>query len=210
MSRMRIAAGVLLLLNVLIFGWTRLSSSRPTAVVSEPQLGALKLVAAQALSPTHCMSLGPFLDPTTLGAPAAALATHGLPARSRMAQHNVSGGWWVYIAGLPSKAQRRRAMENLKRAGVKEVAEITLSEGNQRISAGIFSDHDHALAVATMVRRAQLEPVVEERVTSASDWWLDADIKRESTPPALASLAAPTRATASVGWAECPPSAGGG
>ncbi len=209
MPFMRIAVGALVLLNVLIFGWLRMSDSKPTLAVSAPQLTALKLVPAQALSLNRCMSLGPFTDPTTLNAPAAALASRGFVTRSRRAEHSVSGGWWVYVGGLSAAQQRQQAIARLRRANVKEVAEISFGAGDERISAGIFSDHERALRIAELVKSALLIPTVEERLSTASDWWLDADIKRESALPAVATLVAATPATAALGWSDCPPAAGG-
>ena len=210
MRRMRIAVGALLLFNLLFFGWAKLSDSKPSPTVSAPQLAALKLIPAHGLLPTRCMSLGPFTDNASLAASTAALSAAGLVARSRKAEHSVSGGWWVYIRGQESRAQRRLAMTRLRRAGVTEIAEITLAPGDERISAGIFSDHEHAMFTAAKVITARLIPTVEERTSSASDWWLDSDIKREMALPAVNTLTTEAAAAPGLAWSECPPSPASG
>jgi hypothetical protein len=210
MPRMRIAVAALLLLNVLLYGWAKLSDSRPAATISEPQLATLKLIPAKVLSPTRCMSLGPFGSNSELTTPAAALAGNGLKARNRQAEHAVSGGWWVYVNGLGSRFDRRRALARLRRAGVSEVAEISFAPGDERISAGIYSDHERAMFIAAKVITAQLKPTVEERTSSVSDWWLDTDIQREATLPVVSTLIAGTKVAQGLAWSECPPPSAGG
>jgi hypothetical protein len=202
MRHMRIAIAALVLFNLLFFGWAKLSESKPSPTVSAPQLATLKLIPAQGLLPTRCMSLGPFTDNALLTAPTAALSAAGLVPRARRAEHSVSGGWWVYVGGQISRSQRRLAMARLRRAGVTEIAEITLAPGDERISAGIYSDHERAMFTAAKVITARLTPTVEERTSSASDWWLDADIKREASLPPVNTL---TTTVPGVAWSECPP-----
>jgi hypothetical protein len=204
---MRIAVGALLLFNLLFFGWAKLSDSKLSPTVSAPQLAALQLIPAHGLLPTRCMSLGPFTSNALLTAPTAALSAAGLFSRARRAEHSVSSGWWVYVGGQNSGAQRRLAMTRLRRAGVTEIAEITLAPGDERISAGIFSDHERAMFTAAKVITARLTPTVEERTSSTSDWWLDADIKREVAPPAVSTL---KTTVAGLAWSECPPSPASG
>jgi hypothetical protein len=207
MRHMRIAVAVLLLFNLLFFGWAKLSDSRPSPTVSAPQLATLKLIPAHGLLPTRCMSLGPFADAAALTAPAAVLTTGGLATRSRKAERTVNSGWWVYIGGQNSRAQRRLAMARLRRSGVTEIAEITFAPGDERISAGIYSDHERAMFTAAKVITARLTPTVEARTSSATDWWLDADIKREVALPAVSTL---TTTVPGVAWSECPPSPASG
>ena len=207
MRHMRIAVGALVLLNLLIFGWAKMTELKQSPTVSAPQRSTLQLIPARALLPTRCMSLGPFADAASLNAPAAALSTGGLTARRRKAEHSVSSGWWVYIGGQNSRAQRRLAIARLRRSGVTEVAEITFAPGDERISAGIFSDHERAMFTAAKVITARLTPTVEERTSSASDWWLDADLKREAALPPVNTL---TTAVPGLAWTECPPSPASG
>ncbi len=203
MHPMRIAVAALALFNVLFFGWAKLSDSKPSPTVSSSQLAALKLIAARGLSPIRCMSLGPFADSALLSAPNVALSAAGLVSRVRRVERSVSGGWWVYIGSQNSRSQRQQAMARLRRAGIVEVAEITFAPGDERISAGIFGDHEHAMLTAAKITTARLTPTIEERTSLATDWWLDVDVKRELAPPAVKTL---TTGVSGLAWTECPPS----
>jgi hypothetical protein len=56
---------------------------------------------------------------------------------------------------------------------------------------------------AAKVITARLTPTVQERTSSTSDWWLDADLKREVALPPVNTLTTPVPG---LGWTECPPS----
>ena len=209
MGGVRIIAVVLLLSNLMFFGWSLLPSAQPTGVTSE-QSSDLQLKPAIALAPTRCLSLGPFSDAAALSAPVTALTARGVEARSRMSESITNNGWWVYVSGLKPASQLRAAMTKLRKAGIKDVAEIDFGAGDERLSVGIFSDHDRALSAAGVARTVRLSPTIEERQRATNEWWLDADIKREVSPPQAALLFSTTSTQLAPSWSECPPKAAGG
>jgi hypothetical protein len=209
MRGMRIFVVSLLLVNIAFFAWTRRPTTEATAT-TRVESAAPALSAPQQLSPLRCQTMGPFPNAEDLAVPAAALKVRGLSSRTRRTEKGVNNGWWVYVAGLTSPAQLRAAENRLRKAGIKDVAEISFSNGDDRISVGIFSEHDRALNAADIARASNLTPTIEERLKSSSEWWLDIDLKRELAPPTVAALLGASSTQRTAAWTDCSSFAAGG
>lgn len=180
---MRVFFLLLVLVNLLFFGWSNWID-RPTPRARAAAVPALKLAAASSPaepSAMRCRSLGPYDDESAAGAAAKVLTQRGLTARSRRADITSIEGYLVYIFAS-DEAQQRRALRQLERAGLRDAAAINDEAHGRRVSAGLFSEHKRAEERAEAVRRAGLEPAIEERQKSVSQWWLDVSLAATAPP----------------------------
>lgn len=207
---MRIVALILLLANIAFFGWSHLQGARTQVVSPQPQIPSLQLATARQAPTTQCHSIGPFADDKQVQSVAVALTARGIGSLARTAERQVPNGQWVYIEGFSSATDRQHALQKLKQAGLKDVAEMSDPQYSGRISAGIFFDPKGAQNRAARVRAAGFQPVIEERQRTVSERWLDVELNVgiEPLPPAELGIAGPAAAT--ITWSNCAPRNGSG
>jgi hypothetical protein len=202
---MRVVFLLLLLANLLFFGWANwIDSAAPRArPASVPALQLAPRAAARvAAAPTHCRSLGPYADETAATGAGAVLAQRGTAVRTRRVDGTLADGYWVYVAAA-GPAQQQRAMKLLARAGVRDAAVVADDPRGGRVSAGIFSGQKGAEERAAAVRRAGLEPVLEARQMPASVWWVDLTLAVADAGP-RADEAALGGGNATLQLTDCP------
>lgn len=207
---MRIVVLILLLANICFFGWSRLQGARATVASPQPQIPSLQLATARQAPTTQCHSIGPFSEEKQMQSVAAALTARGIGSLARTVERQLPNGQWVYIEGFNSATDRQHALQKLKHAGLKDVAEMSDPQYSGRISAGIFFDPKGAQSRAARVRDAGFQPVIEERLRTVSERWLDVELNVgiEPMPPAELGVVGPTAAT--ITWSDCTPRAGSG
>ena len=206
---MRIAVLVLLLANLGFFSWSYLQGSQPAEVPPPPAVASLQLAASRAAPATRCQSLGPFTDSTRMLSVSAALTARGIGSLVRQVERPVTDGNWVYIDDLKGAADRQRVLQSLKRAGLRDVAEMTEPQYAGRISAGIFMDPRGADERAASVRAAGFTPKIEVRQHVVPERWLNVEWPIGAAPIAPAELGVAEGGDVHLSWAECPSLSGG-
>ncbi|MFO1400672.1 MAG: hypothetical protein U1F30_05575 [Steroidobacteraceae bacterium] len=209
---MRVMFLLLLLANLMFFGWANWVDRPAARVRAANPVPALQLApgaasggaapAAAASAPARCRSLGPWSDEAAANAAGAVLGGRGLQPAVRRVDSSVADGYWVYIAAADA-AEQRRVLRQLGRAGVRDAAVVGEEAGGGRVSTGVFTDQKGAEERAAAVRRAGLEPVLEERHKSVSAWWLDVPLAAGVAEP-RADDAALAAAGAALQWSDCP------
>ena len=207
---MRIVVLVLLLANLGFFGWSYLQGAQAEEAPAPAAVAPLQLAAARSAPATRCQSLGPFTDSTQMLSVSAALTARGIGSLVRQVERKVTDGNWVYIDGLKSVAERQRALQKLKRAGLRDVAEMSDAQFSDRISAGIFMDPRGAEERAANVRAAGFEPKIEERQHAVPERWLNVEWNVGAAPIVPAELGLAVAADSPVSWADCPAISGTG
>lgn len=205
MPVVRIVTFILLLANVCFFGWSYWQGAQAEeASAASAPVAPLQLATVRSAAATRCQSLGPFTDSTQMLSVSAALTARGLGSLVRQVERKVPDGTWVYVDGLKSVAERQRAIQKLKRAGVRDVAELSDPAYSERVSAGIFLDPKGAQERAVQVRLAGFEPKLEERQRTVAERWLNVEWNVGVTPAAPTELGAPESAQPAIGWVDCP------
>ena len=207
---MRIVVLILLLANIGFFGWSHLQGARAQVVAPQPQIPSLQLATARQAPTTQCHSIGPFAEDTQVQSVAAALTARGIGSLARTLERQVPNGQWVYIEGFNSATDRQRALQKLKHAGLKDVAEMSEPQYSGRISAGIFFDPKGAQSRAVRVRDAGFQPVIEDRLRTVSERWLDVELNVGIEPMSPAELGVAGSTAATITWSDCAPQASGG
>lgn len=208
---MRIVTFILLLANLCFFGWSYWQGAQANAGTAAPAVAPLQLATVRNAAATRCQSLGPFTDSSQMLSVSAALTTRGLGSLVRQVERKVPDGTWVYVDGYQSAVERQRGVQKLKRAGLRDVAEMPDSEHADRISVGIFMDPKGAEERATQLRKAGFEPKTEERERTIAERWLNVEwnIGASPAPPTELGLPAGDAAQPAIGWTDCPATGSG-
>ncbi|MCC7464212.1 MAG: hypothetical protein IT480_17345 [Gammaproteobacteria bacterium] len=202
---MRVMLLLLVLANLMFFGWANWVDRPPARPRAMTPVPALQL-AAQAGQPDaarqRCRRLGSWADEATARAAGAVLAGRGFKVAVESVEDRISDGFWVYIAAADAELQRR-VLRQLARANVRDAAIVEDAAAGTRVSAGLFTERQGAEERAAAVRRAGLEPVLEERYRSRSSWWLDVQLGAQAAEP-RADGAELAGAGAALQWSDCP------
>lgn len=201
---MRIAVYILLACNVTFAAWATWVDLPAPVVASTAKVAPLQLASATPTIKTHCMTFGPFADAAQSAAAASALEVRGIGSLSRQTARKVVDGTLVYVGGLKTMMARQRALQQLREAGITDVADVSGSVYPDRISAGLFSDRGGANMRARKVTEAGLTPTLEEHRRTVQDQWLNVDVNAEAAPPAARELGLDADSAAAVSWSECP------
>ena len=201
---MRIAVYILLACNVTFAAWALWVDVPAPAIASTVKVAPLQLASATQTNRTHCMTLGPFADPAQSAAAASALEVRGVGSLTRQTERKVVDGTLVYVGGLKTMMARQRALQQLREAGITDVADVSGSVYPDRISAGLFGDRGGANVRARKVIAAGLTPTLEEHRRTVQDQWLNVDVNAEAAPPAAGELGLDADSSAAVSWSECP------
>jgi cell division septation protein DedD len=215
---------LLLLANVLFFGWSRwVAPSQARAIASaesDQPLRSIRLTTEPAGSPTDaaaaasletqaaqladCVSAGPFLEPARAAAAAARLRDQGFALSLRGSRDEVWVGQWVRLDRLPGADAATAALAGLRAAGLTDAYLLTEEPPGTVISLGVFSDAERARAVAGLARDAGYEATVGDRYRTADVVWLDIDRRSNAGLPALEGLQASAGAPARLELRPCP------
>ena len=216
---------LLLLANVLFFGWSRwVAPSQAGALSStgaQPRLRSIRLVTEQpasgtepapadrpaltdALAMSDCMSAGPFLDAGRAQAAAARLRDQGFTLDLRESRDEVWVGQWVRLDQLPNADSAAAALAGLRAAGLTDAYLLTEETPGTVISLGVFADTRRAQDITGLARDAGYEATVGDRYRTADVTWLDIDRRSNAGLPALEPLQASAGAAARLELRPCP------
>ncbi len=188
-----------LLANVFFFAWSRwhapaaqedyaaASSPPPTLMLADEVNGEVPSgnAAPRTESPDRiagCRSIGPFPDLPQASRAATTLRESGHEPRTRAAEGEIWAGLWVYLEGLPSRAEAQRIMALLKQNGMTDAYIMPSLTGSNEISLGIFSEPPRAQRRAEDARRLGLKPTTVDHTRKGTVYWLDMDLKPGDSP----------------------------
>jgi hypothetical protein len=194
---MRHLVYLLLVANVVFFGWKLFETQAPEPLVrAMPPLPAnvSRLVTLQeqqaaaasgeevvteietltmeqppgAGAATVCQALGPFLAVDAMRPIAAELGELGLQPEQRQVESKELVGFWVYLPAMP-REEIRTVLATLEDYNDKE---YYVGKGNY-ISLGTFKSMERAERRLQSVRKMGLEATLEERFATQTSFWLD-------------------------------------
>ena len=217
---------MLLLANVLFFGWSRWvapSQAGPVAATTDrARLRSIRLVTEQpdptggssvgpgqdpqqvAAALSDCVSFGPFLESSRAQAAATRLRDQGFTLTLRDSRDEVWVGQWVRLDRLPNADAAAAALTGLRAAGLTDAYLLTEEAPGTVISLGVFADAQRAQDVAGLVRDAGFEATIGDRFRTADVVWLDIDRRSNAGLPALEGLQASAGPTARLELRPCP------
>jgi hypothetical protein len=206
--KLRIALIVLVLANVLFFGWSQLEGKPATRGATPVADGTLDLAAAGTRPRTQCRRFGPFSDEASASAAQAALGMRGL--QTRLQQHEAvrPTSWAVRLIGLDSRAARDAAVLQLRRAGVRDTAIIVSTSGDTQLFAGVFREAAGVKHRVAQIQRAGFQTQVDELLQTVQERWISTELSVQAVAPTAAELGiAPSAATAAgattPAWDSC-------
>lgn len=177
---LRNLALLLLLANLLVWGWQRwivppaavdalaLQASRPPELaLLEPRVPRKPGIGA----PASCLRVGPFAEPASAEQGAAQLAAQGVPAAVAAESVEVWVGHWVQVPDLGNRAAANEARDALVAAGLADAYVVRTDEGF-KISLGVFRERQRADRVARIARGAGFAPVTTDRTRDGEEYWL--------------------------------------
>ncbi len=159
---------LLILLNVLLFGWynwveqpkiddgvvvRQLSELQPRAELAGP----IEVPVAQ------CFVIGGFAAENETEALIAALTSAGAQARVEPETRSVLVGHWVQVVDFEALAAARATQTQLREGGVEEAVIAGNDQEGYVISLGLFSELGRARAVEAQAIAAGVTPVILER-----------------------------------------------
>jgi len=185
----RLVFFALLCMNLAYFAWAHWIDAPRPAPVNEAiaRLPRLKLAdevspdersqphTAQktSLSPTACLSVGPFGDPAASAQTTALLKTKGFEPRQRAEPGQASQSYWVYVGSL-SQSEADGALVALERNGIQDARVVPENgDAGRRLSLGVYSERARAERRAEAVRQSGLKAEIAERKLSGRLYWID-------------------------------------
>jgi SPOR domain len=220
----RVAVYVLVLANVLFFGWAHWIDvpppPPPSSIAGLPQLTLVSelppdkrvaLAAAQKLALEKaaqvCVSVGPFDDPAVAGQAAALLKGKNFEPRQRTVEDPAVRRFWVYLQGFSSDASELRALHRLERAGIDDAEAMPADAGGRKVSLGLFTDKVRAARRARAVRTLGFNPAMSERLLPGTVYWLDLTLANGTVAVPLKEVAGlqPNGSSSPVSLQPCPP-----
>ena len=159
-------------------GIARPPSARPNAAGSAVATSASlsQPVTGSANAAGRCVSVGPFAELAQAARAAAMLRDRGLSPQQRAAQGETWEGYWVSVGGLSSVADENKVMKALDRAGIKDARVMPESQGERRVSVGLFSERDRAEKRAQAVRKLGFGAEITDRSQPGTVYWVDIDV----------------------------------
>ena len=192
---------LLVIANVLFFGWQQYQQRQPEAgvtvvdpntlgtpialaeddeapveVVEPAAVDAQPDVPAESVAATigrACLSVGPFTDVSEAQTELAAIRAGGAEVRQRATQGNVFIGHFTFVDNLPNRATARETLATLKAGGLEEAYLIAGSPGEDVIAIGLFSGRANAERAELQAKSMGIEASISERSREATVFWLD-------------------------------------
>jgi len=159
--------------------------------------------ASSAQAQQRCYALGPFAGASEAAAAARALSAPGTDSgttRRSTAEEQI--GFWVL---LPPPESRAAAVEKVRELRGRGIDSFVVTRGGppNSISLGVFGQRSAADKHAQQLRAKGLAAVVEPRVRSREEYWLDFDgpAAQQVSQDAVAELSAKQ---SGVAWSETP------
>jgi hypothetical protein len=147
------------------------------ASAAAPVTATPEVAAASGNAPlgAHCVSVGPFADPSRSAQGATLLRARGFSPRQRAEAGEPWSGYWVYVGELTGEAQQTEVMRRLERSGISDAQVMPSSEEGRRVSVGLFTERQGAERRAKAVRDLGLKAEIAERKQTPPAYWVDLD-----------------------------------
>lgn len=140
----------------------------PIATTPEP---AAAPEASAAIE--RCISVGPFQELAQASAAQGELRTAGFAPSQRVVDGEVWVGYWVHLAGIPTRETANEILERLRANGISDSYIVPGAEESQIISLGVFSEISRAASIREQVRALGYDPTVADRSRRATLYWID-------------------------------------
>lgn len=194
---------VLVIANVLFFGWQQYQKGQDTPGITEVDPNTLgtpialakdddEAVDEVAVEPAAvesqpeepeapveatigraCLSVGPFTEVSEAQTELAAIRAQGTEVRQRAAQGRVFIGHFALVDNLPNRATARETLATLKAGGLTEAYLIAGSPGEDVIAIGLFSGRENAERAELQAKSMGIQARISERSREATVFWLD-------------------------------------
>jgi hypothetical protein len=133
-----------------------------------------------------CASLGPLTDEDQVSRARAALRPHDPRISLREALEPEIQSYMILSATQPSLTAAGRLKRQLEAAGFKDLWLIRDGEHANRVSAGLYSTQQGAIAHQGRLAAKGFDVAIVPRTRGVSRFWLDADLPAEAlSDPAL-------------------------
>jgi len=127
----------------------------------------------------NCVTVGPFATNELAARARQTLTDSGYTSVPREVGTREVDGYWVYLEAPPTESGERRLLERLRRGGIVD-AQAMGDLGQRRISLGVFTEENRAIAQSERVARLQLLPQIEAREKPVTTIWLDLALKTDA------------------------------
>lgn len=195
---MRVALLVLILLNVVAFGFARLeraSQSEAHRLQDQVQPDRIKLLTAQQVAalgpakvaalPDVCVEWGPFNDADRARAQAD-IEPLALGRLVSQRQVTVDIPYWVNLGAMPTRAVADRRASELRGQGIADLSVVDFGRGQFTVSLGVFRTEAAAVARAQALAAQGVQGTrVEQRQQGAAQSMI---VVRDPPQPAVARL----------------------
>lgn len=150
------------------------SSARETIeAVSRTAPETAAPASSEAAPAERCISVGPFQELAQASAAQGALRDAGYMPTQRVVDGDVWVGYWVHLAGIPTREEAEEILDRLRANGISDSYIVPGTEDEQIISLGVFSEISRAGNVRERVRALGYDPTVADRSRRATLYWID-------------------------------------
>lgn len=131
--------------------------------------------------PSRCVSVGPFRELAQAAGAAATLRSGGYEPSQRADEGEIWVGYWVYIAGIPSREEAGAIVDTLRQNGITDSYVIAESGSGSLVSLGVFSEIARAGGRRDEARRLGYDPVITDRTRRGTVYWVDVMLEDQQT-----------------------------
>ena len=133
----------------------------------------------------QCFSAGPFETRSATDAARGELAPLVDRVVERESETLIELGYWVSLPPMPSFSTAGAALQQLRDAGLQDLAVVTDADGEYRVSLGYFLDENNARRRRNRVRDLGFEASTRLVRETEPRYWLDYDQPRKSPPASI-------------------------
>jgi len=137
----------------------------------------------------HCLRFGPFADAAARDAARPALAGSSAALLSRDVPAKSARGWKVYLPAFATREEAQAMGEKIRAAGIKDWYALNEGADANSIALGRYGGEEAARRREAELNAKGIPAKAEALGDSAPQWWLDARLKPDANPAALAGIA---------------------
>ncbi len=152
----------------------------------------------------QCVTVGPFSTLALSARAASLLREQGFEPRQRTAEGERLDGYWVYIGGLESEADKIRVLERLAVNGIRDAYGMPESRNGGRVSVGVFTERAGAESRAEAVQKIGYVPQIAERRQAGTLYWVDVGLTASNRTVPMQGLRELEANGASIELRQCP------
>jgi hypothetical protein len=150
--------------------------SAADAPAGAPDSGGEAPSAAAAAREPSCVSIGPFRELSQAATAASRLRADGFDPSQRVAEGDIWVGYWVYIGGIPTRAQANDILASLREQGITDAYVIPDTDSGNLVSLGVFSEVRRAGRRREQVRALGYDVTVTDRTRRGTVYWVDIEL----------------------------------